>query len=118
MQRNLQYTRAHGVAELVRYLNYCKSLKFEDTPDYTSLRNLFRNLFFSHNFQESARFDWDALVPTYCSSRHHLNPSLTMPLKKTIFPTNVRLLKSLIRSLTSTRSILKGLADARNCFTR
>jgi len=26
------------------YLNYCRSLKFEDKPDYSFLRRLFREL--------------------------------------------------------------------------
>jgi len=30
--------------EIVRYLNYCKSLKFEDRPDYDFLRGLFTSL--------------------------------------------------------------------------
>ena len=31
--------------EFVTYLSFCRSLKFEDKPDYTYLRQLFRNLY-------------------------------------------------------------------------
>jgi len=30
--------------EFVTYMNYCKNLRFEDKPDYTYLRNLFKDL--------------------------------------------------------------------------
>lgn len=29
------------------YLNYCKSLRFEDKPDYMYLRKMFKDLFIS-----------------------------------------------------------------------
>ena len=32
--------------EFVTYLNYCRSLRFEDRPDYAYLRRLFKDLFF------------------------------------------------------------------------
>jgi calcium-dependent protein kinase len=49
--------------ELAYYLNYCKSLRFEDRPDYDYLRGLFVKLLYSCiNFytlqKEHMKFDW------------------------------------------------------------
>lgn len=43
------------------YLNYCRGMRFEDTPDYMYLRQLFRILFrtLDHNFDHT--FDWTIL---------------------------------------------------------
>jgi len=50
--------------EFVNYMNYCLSLSFEDKPDYTSLKKLFRNLFIKSNFQLNFSFDWEQQQPT------------------------------------------------------
>lgn len=33
------------------YLNYCRSLRFEDRPDYAYLRRLLKDLFFREGYQ-------------------------------------------------------------------
>ena len=38
-------------AEFAIYLNYCRGLRFEETPDYIYLRQLFRILFRTLTFQ-------------------------------------------------------------------
>ena len=43
------------------YLNYCRSLQFEEVPDYVYLRQLFRLLFRTMNFQYDYVFDWTIL---------------------------------------------------------
>jgi casein kinase 1 len=45
-------------AEFVTYLNYCRSLRFEDRPDYNYLRRLFRDLFFRLGFKPDFHYDW------------------------------------------------------------
>jgi len=45
-----------------QYLNYCKSLGFEETPDYAHLRQLFRNLFHRQGFTYDYVFDWNLLM--------------------------------------------------------
>jgi casein kinase I family protein HRR25 len=40
------------------YLNYCRSLRFDDKPDYSYLRKLFRDLFVREGFQYDYIFDW------------------------------------------------------------
>ncbi|KAK9473127.1 kinase-like protein [Dipodascopsis tothii] len=45
-------------AEFSLYLNYARSLRFDDRPDYTYLRKLFRDLFVRDGFQYDYVFDW------------------------------------------------------------
>eukprot|EP01105_Mastigella_eilhardi_P019073 TRINITY_DN446_c0_g1_i1.p1 TRINITY_DN446_c0_g1~~TRINITY_DN446_c0_g1_i1.p1 ORF type:complete len:416 (-),score=109.96 TRINITY_DN446_c0_g1_i1:519-1718(-) len=44
--------------EFATYLTYCKSLHFEDKPDYAYLRKLLRNLFVREGFKYDAMYDW------------------------------------------------------------
>ncbi|KAK7208396.1 kinase-like domain-containing protein [Myxozyma melibiosi] len=44
--------------EFSLYLNYSRSLRFDDRPDYTYLRKLFRDLFVRDGFQYDYVFDW------------------------------------------------------------
>jgi len=44
--------------EFAQYLNYCRSLRFEDKPDYTYLRKLFRDLFVKEGYRHDAMYDW------------------------------------------------------------
>ncbi|CAF3331972.1 unnamed protein product [Rotaria socialis] len=48
-------------AEFAMYLNYCRGLRFEETPDYMYLRQLFRILFRTLNHQYDYTFDWVVL---------------------------------------------------------
>jgi hypothetical protein len=55
--------------EFCQYLNYCRSLHFEDKPDYGYLRKLFRDLFNREGYKYDAMFDWAVLkcVSAECS---------------------------------------------------
>lgn len=44
--------------EFVHYLNYTKSLRFEDKPDYNYLRRLFRDVFNKEHYVYDYIFDW------------------------------------------------------------
>ncbi|KAI9230485.1 MAG: casein kinase I [Piptocephalis tieghemiana] len=44
--------------EFAIYLNYSRSLRFDDKPDYSYLRKLFRDLFVREGFQYDYVFDW------------------------------------------------------------
>merc|ERR1739842_284663 len=48
----------HFPCEFVTYLNYCRSLRFEDRPDYAYLRRLLKDLFFRAGYQYDFVFDW------------------------------------------------------------
>jgi casein kinase I family protein HRR25 len=42
------------------YLNYTRTLRFDDKPDYNFLRKLFRELFVRENYKIDYIFDWTA----------------------------------------------------------
>lgn len=46
----------------VEYLQYCRSLKFDQRPDYTQLRCIF-NKHFKEHFKTDYVFDWNKLTP-------------------------------------------------------
>ncbi|CAH9085677.1 unnamed protein product [Cuscuta epithymum] len=48
-------------AEFASYFHYCRSLRFEDTPDYSYLKRIFRELFIREGFQFDYVFDWTIL---------------------------------------------------------
>jgi len=48
-------------SEFAQYLNYCRSIHFEDKPDYAYLRKLFRDLFVKEGYKYDAMFDWTLL---------------------------------------------------------
>lgn len=72
-------------AEFSTYLNLCRSLRFDDKPDYSYLRQLFRNLFHRQGFSYDYVFDWNMLkfvsvapgvgVRRSVSARAHVCPS-------------------------------------------
>ncbi|KAM7541001.1 hypothetical protein Aperf_G00000030583 [Anoplocephala perfoliata] len=45
-------------SEFATYLNYCRNLHFEETPDYSYLRQLFRTLFRDFGHKMDYVFDW------------------------------------------------------------
>ena len=48
-------------AEFRSYFEYCRSLRFEDRPDYALLRRLLKDLFFQEGYQYDYVFDWNML---------------------------------------------------------
>jgi len=44
--------------EFVQFFKHCRSLQYEDKPDYDYLRRLMRGLFKRERFQDDNRFDW------------------------------------------------------------
>ncbi|TKY52756.1 Casein kinase I isoform delta [Spatholobus suberectus] len=48
-------------SEFVSYFHYCRSLRFEDKPDYSYLKRLFRDLFIREGYQFDYIFDWTML---------------------------------------------------------
>ena len=45
--------------EFTIYLHYCKSIRFEDKPDYNYLKRIFKELFFKMGFQMDFVYDWN-----------------------------------------------------------
>ncbi|KAG6537161.1 hypothetical protein ZIOFF_002246 [Zingiber officinale] len=50
-----------GYFEFASYFRYCRSLKFEEKPEYAYLKRLFRDLFIREGFQFDYVFDWTVL---------------------------------------------------------
>ncbi|CAD1472467.1 unnamed protein product, partial [Heterotrigona itama] len=50
-----------GYPEFASYLRYCRGLRFEERPDYSYLRQLFRTLFHGQGFTYDYVFDWNML---------------------------------------------------------
>ncbi|XP_012483605.1 casein kinase 1-like protein 9 isoform X2 [Gossypium raimondii] len=48
-------------SEFVSYFHHCRSLRFEDKPDYSYLKRLFRDLFIREGYQFDYVFDWTVL---------------------------------------------------------
>ncbi|XP_059299582.1 casein kinase 1-like protein 2 [Lycium ferocissimum] len=48
-------------AEFASYFHYCRSLRFDDKPDYAYLKRIFRDLFIREGFQFDYVFDWTIL---------------------------------------------------------
>ena len=44
--------------EVANYLNYCRTLSFEDKPDYGFLRKIFRTLFMKERYELDYLYDW------------------------------------------------------------
>ena len=42
----------------MRYLQYCRNLRFEEKPDYNYLRGLFRGLLESSGYKADGKYDW------------------------------------------------------------
>ncbi|KAK4349840.1 hypothetical protein RND71_029153 [Anisodus tanguticus] len=47
--------------EFASYFHYCRSLRFEDKPDYAYLKRIVRDLFIREGFQFDYVFDWTIL---------------------------------------------------------
>lgn len=47
--------------EFATYLNYVRSLRFDDKPDYAYLRRILRELFYRKGYQNDFVFDWTIL---------------------------------------------------------
>ena len=45
-------------AEFSNYLHYCRSLRFEDKPDYPYLRQVFVDLMHKEGYEYDYVFDW------------------------------------------------------------
>jgi len=49
--------------EFSTYLNYCRTLKFVDKPDYNYLRKMFKELFIREGFELDYMYEWTLQNP-------------------------------------------------------
>merc|ERR1719265_818944 len=64
-------------AEFRSYFEYCRSLRFEDRPDYAYLKRLFKELFYRKGFQYDNMYDWT--VQNMQQERSRLGPDRAPP---------------------------------------
>ncbi|CAM6058027.1 unnamed protein product [Sphagnum tenellum] len=64
-------------SEFASYFHYCRSLRFDDKPDYAYLKRIFRDLFIREGFQFDYVFDWTILK--YQQSQSTGGPQRTSP---------------------------------------
>jgi len=48
--------------EFVAYMQYCRTLNFEDKPDYKYIKNLFSSLFKTLGYEHDFVYDWSPLL--------------------------------------------------------
>jgi hypothetical protein len=65
-------------SEFAHYINYIRSLRFDEKPDYTFLRKLFRDLFVRLGYKYDAIFDWCIVPPGVMAGFHA--PTVAPPL--------------------------------------
>ncbi|KAI4303976.1 hypothetical protein MLD38_039551 [Melastoma candidum] len=61
-------------SEFTSYFHYCRSLRFEDKPDYSYLKRLFRDLFIREGYQFDYVFDWTVLKYPQIGSSSRAQP--------------------------------------------
>lgn len=64
-------------SEFRSYFEYCRSLRFEDRPDYAYLKRLFKELFYRKGYQYDNMFDWT--VQNMQQERSRLGPERNLP---------------------------------------
>ena len=48
--------------EFIKFMNYCRDLKFEEKPDYSYLRKIFKDLFSSLGYEYDFVYDWTPIL--------------------------------------------------------
>ncbi|XP_047333983.1 casein kinase 1-like protein 10 isoform X3 [Impatiens glandulifera] len=61
MQTAIEVLCKSHPSEFISYFHYCRSLRFEDKPDYSYLKRIFRDLFIREGYQFDYVFDWTIL---------------------------------------------------------
>ncbi|KAI3523895.1 hypothetical protein L2E82_04094 [Cichorium intybus] len=67
-------------SEFIQYFHYCRSLRFEDKPDYSYLKRLFRELFIREGYQFDYIFDWTMLKYPHVGSSSRGRTTAKLPL--------------------------------------
>jgi len=66
-------------SEFATFMNYARSLRFDDKPDYAYLRKLLRDLFIREGFKYDAIFDWTIVRAQESIPSAVLPPSTSEP---------------------------------------
>ena len=57
--------------EFTTFVKYCKSLRFDEEPNYDYLRRILKELFIKNNYEYDYNFDW--LNPSYVTKTNYSN---------------------------------------------
>jgi casein kinase 1 delta/casein kinase I family protein HRR25 len=93
-------------SEFATYIDYTRSLGFDDKPDYSYLRKLFRHLFRSEGFNYDNVFDWTEKIFNEISAEVS-RPASQQPKRK---PTR----KGRLRGGRGRSSQLQGISGGAN----
>lgn len=64
-------TLCHGLPLVFsRYMYYCRALKFDEAPDYTFLKDMFKEHFFKKEYDKGFDYDWNILHLTSDSNEN------------------------------------------------
>jgi len=58
--------------EFRTFFEHCRSLSFDDKPNYDHFRRLFDNLLVKEGFQNDVAFDWDGTAISSYEHKHHM----------------------------------------------
>jgi len=72
--------------EFAVFLNYCRALRFDDKPDYSYLRKLFRDLFNREGYQYDYVFDWSVVRTGQDDTSASGSVKDTTPARRQAFP--------------------------------
>lgn len=48
--------------EFVKYLAYCRNLRFDEKPDYNYCQQLFKERFTKEGYEKDSNFDWNKIA--------------------------------------------------------
>jgi hypothetical protein len=51
--------QCNQTADFVKYMDYCRSIEFEDRPNYDKLRDLFTKMFEKEGLSYDLMYDWN-----------------------------------------------------------
>ncbi len=47
--------------EFVKYLSQCRNLRFDERPQYSAMKNMFKDLFQRNGYKYDYQYDWVVL---------------------------------------------------------
>lgn len=93
--------------EIAIFINYAKSLRFEDKPDYLYLRKMFKELFYRESYEWDNLMDWCLPINVYLKIYYLINDYYQSTLKNQRIKSNLVILMEEYKSMLILYSKLK-----------